>query len=171
MSGKKKSVNQAPLVFGVIEELRRKGYNQTEIAEMHGVTRQAVSWHKVQYGGHLTPRQRAWAAWPWETTHEHGKAAPYQRLRDHGEFMASGGKGMSENKLRKLRSFYRKLREENVVVEFDPTIPPTPGVSLVGCFRYAPRRKSDGDLLIRVNKYTKLSPEGRMIWRWPQKEP
>ena len=40
-----------PLTFSVIEALRQNGYNQTEIANMHGVSRQAVSWHKIEYGG------------------------------------------------------------------------------------------------------------------------
>ncbi|QGJ94842.1 immunity repressor [Mycobacterium phage Blinn1] len=111
MSGKTRS----PLIFSVIEDLRRKGYNQSEIAEMHGVTRQAVSWHKKTYGGQLTPRQIVNAAWPWETTNLHGKSKPFQRLRDHGEFMATGGRGMNETKLKLLQSFWAKLRDEDVV--------------------------------------------------------
>lgn len=52
MSGKaKKAAHSRALVFGEIEELRRKGFNQTEIANLHGVSRQAVSWHKTTYGG------------------------------------------------------------------------------------------------------------------------
>lgn len=160
-------MDRTPLVFSVIEELRRKGYNQSEIAEMHGVTRQAVSWHKQEYGGFLTPRQIVDQSWPWETSHEHSRCAPYQRLRDHGEYMATGGRGMSENKLKRLRSWWRKLRDENVVLEFNPEFPPEPGVAPGGGFRYSRRRKSDGDLLIRVNKHTNLTEEGEMIWCWP----
>lgn len=168
-NGTKKS--RQALIFSVIEELRRKGYNQSEIAEMHGVSRQAVSWQKITYGGELTPRQRVDLAWPWVTTHEHGKTSGYQRLRDHGEYMATGGKGMSENKLNRLRSWYRKLRDENVVLEFNPELPPEPGVSLSGGFRYAKRRKSDGDLLIRVNEHTNMTEEGWRIWRFPPRDP
>lgn len=172
MGGKKVTKNaRSPLIFSVIEDLRRKGYNQSEIAELHGVSRQAVSWQKQTYGGALTPRQRANLAWPWETTHAHGKAAGYQRLRDHGEFMATGGKGMSENKLSRLRSWYRKLRDEDVVLEFDPSFPPEPGVSPSGGFRYVKRRQSDANLLIRVNEHTTMSKEGRRIWRFPPRDP
>jgi len=162
---------KAPLVFSVIEDLRRKGYNQTEIAEMHGVTRQAVSWHKQQYGGHLTPRQVVNKAWPWKTTNEHGKSTLYQRMRDHGEYMATGGKDMSDNKLGRLRSFYQMLRDDNVVVEFDPTLPPEPGVSPYGGFALRKRKKSDADMLIRVNEYTELTEQGEMIWRFPPVDP
>lgn len=59
MSGKKykTATNRQSLVFGEIEELRRRGFNQTEIADMHGVSRQAVSWHKTTYGGAKSTRQ------------------------------------------------------------------------------------------------------------------
>lgn len=159
-----------PLIFSVIEELRSKGYNQSEIAEMHGVSRQAVSWHKIEYGGRLTPRQVVNKHWPWETTVSHSKSVLYHRLRDHGEFMATGGKGMSEDKLKRLNSFWRHMRDNNLVIEFDPEIPPEPGIAPFGGFAYRRRRKSDGDLLIRVNKHTKLTSEGKMIWRWPPGE-
>lgn len=157
----------APLLFSVIEELRRKGYNQTQIAEMHGVTRQAVSWHRRTYGGELTPRQIVNEAWPWVTNNEHSRTKGYQRMRDHGEFMATGGKGMSDEKMARLRSWWRKLRDEDVVLEFDPDLPVVPGVAPRGGFAYQPRLDSDGDLLIRVNEYTDLSDEGRRIWCWP----
>jgi hypothetical protein len=168
MSGKiKKPGHRAPLLFSTIEDLRRKGFNQSRIAEMHGVTRAAVSWQKKTYGGHLAPRQIVNEAWPWVTTHEQGKAAPYQRLRDHGEWMATGGKGMSDQKVRRLKSWWRKLCDEDVVLEFDPSIPVIAGMGTVGGFRYVPRDIKDGDLLIRVNEHTNLTEEGEMIWCWP----
>ncbi|MGE2735034.1 hypothetical protein [Mycolicibacterium vaccae] len=159
-----------PLVFGVIEDLRRRGYNQSEIADMHGVSRQAVSWHKVTYGGHLTPRQLVNRAWPWKTTNLHGKSKVYQRLRDHGEYIATRGLGMSEDKIRRLESWWRKLRDDNLVVEFDPNLPPEKGVSPHGGFAYRHRIPEDGDLIIRVNEYTALSEERAKIWRWPSDE-
>lgn len=165
--GREKKVQRLPLTIGAIEELRRKGYNQSEIAEMYGVTRQAVSWHKYEYGGHLTPRQIVNKAWPWKTNNWHGKAKPYQRLRDHGEYMATGGKGMSDDKLSRLHNWWQFLRDNDVVLEFDPDIPATPGIAPYGGFAYRRRLPSDKDLLIRVNRHTNLSEEGEMIWRWP----
>lgn len=162
---------RVPLTLSVIEELRRKGYNQSEIAEMHGVSRQAVSWHKVEYGGTLTPRQIVNKAWPWKTTNWHGKSKAYQSLRDLGEFAATGGNGMSEEKLYRLRVWLRFMREHDYVLEFDPALPVKPGVSPYGGFAYRKRRKQDGDLLIRVNEHTNLSEEGKMIWRYPPSEP
>ena len=151
----------------VIEALKLKGHNQSRIAEFFGVTRQAVSWHLRTYGGRRTPRQVANESWPWETTNAHGKSKVYQRLRDHGEFMLTQGKGMSADKLNRLRSWWRKLKDGNLVVEFDPSIPPIPGVSPCGGFAYRTRLDDDANLLIRVNEHTHLTDEGRQIWCWP----
>jgi hypothetical protein len=85
--------------------------------------------------------------------------------------MATGGKGMSKDKLSRLRYWYRKLREENLVLEYDPDIAPIKGVSNKGGFVYRERLRSDADLLIRVNQYTTLTPEGRLIWCLPITDP
>jgi hypothetical protein len=166
---KSAGATRSPLIFSVIEDLRRKGYNQSEIAKMHGVSRQAVSWQKHTYGGRFTSRQVVNKAWPWQTTTLHGKATAYQRLRDHGEFSVIGDfRGMSDEKIRRLKSWWRFLQDNDVVLEFDPAIPPTPGVAPHGGFRYLSRSASDDDLLIRVNEHTNLTEEGRLIWCWPQ---
>ncbi|ETA08165.1 MULTISPECIES: hypothetical protein [Gordonia] len=151
----------------VIEDLKSKGYNQTQIAEMYGVTRQAVSWHLKTYGGKKSTRQLINDCWPWETSKGHDKAIPYRRLRDHGEYMATFGAGMNADKLDRLRVWWRKLEREAVVVEFDPNIPPTKGICAHGGFAYRQRDDSDGNLLIRVNEYTNLTDEGRKVWCRP----
>jgi hypothetical protein len=75
---------------------------------------------------------------------------------------------MSEDKLTRLRAFVKMLRDENLVVEFDPDLPPEDGVSgTAGGWAYRKRRKRDGDLLVRVNEHTHLTDEGRTIWRLP----
>ncbi|KZM68859.1 hypothetical protein [Nocardia terpenica] len=159
------------LTLSIIEDLTGKGLNQTEIADMYGVTRQYVSWVKKTYGGKQTPREIALKNFPWILTTQQGQMAPARNLRNHAEFMATGGRGMTADKLTKLRNFYKKLREQNVVVEFDPSLPPEPGVSSVGGFAYRPREASDGDLLIRVNEHTQMNEEGKIIWRFPPREP
>ena len=159
------------LSLSEIEELKRQGHSQADIARMYGVTRQAVTWHKITYGGSLTPREIVHREFPWTVPAEQCQSSPYRRMRDHGEYVATGGVGMSQDKLKRLRSFYRKLREENLVLEFDPSLPPIEGVSNKGGFAFRKRRKSDGDLLIRVNKYTNLTEDGRAIWRFPVMEP
>lgn len=117
----RKHAGRKPLVFGEIEELRRKGYNEAEIADMYGVTRQAVNWHKHTYGGHLTTRQIVRKAWPWKTNNEHSRNSAYQRLRDHGEYMREGSfKSMTFDKKHRLRRWWKYLRDNDLVLEFAP---------------------------------------------------
>jgi hypothetical protein len=158
------------LTLAMIEALKRQGYTQSDIARMFGVTRQAVSWHKHNYGGVLTPREEALKHFPWKVPARFAQAAPYRYMRDHAEYMATGGKGMSEYKFRRLRAFYRKLREGKVV-EYDPALPPERDVAHTGGFAYRTRLESDGDLIIRVNEHTTLTDEGKLLWRMPPVEP
>ncbi|QBP32283.1 hypothetical protein SEA_NOELLA_74 [Mycobacterium phage Noella] len=55
---------QPELSLAIIEDLRGKGYTQSDIARMYGVTRQYVSWIKHYYGGRLTPPRDGAAALP-----------------------------------------------------------------------------------------------------------
>lgn len=160
------------LSIGVIEELKAKGYSQSEIAAMFNVTRQAVSWHKRTYNGRRTPREEVLEDhFPWDIQGPHSNTSPCRRMRDHGEFMVTGGVGMSDDKLDRLRSFYRQLRDENMVLEYDPDLPSQPGFCFDGGFALRPRVASDGDLIIRVNQYTTMTDEGWDIWVFPDVSP
>lgn len=156
------------LTLAIIESLKAQGLSQSEIGRQFGVTRQAVSRHVRIHGGSLTPRQRALESWPWAVPTRFNQQSVFRKLRNHGEFWATQGEGMGFVKLSALRGFYERLRGE--VVEFDPGLPPSEGIS-VGGFAYRPRLGSDGDLLIRVNEHTHLSDEGRRIWRLPDVMP
>jgi hypothetical protein len=152
------------LTLAIIEGLKRDGLSQSEIARQFGVSRQAVSYHVRKYGGTLAPRQRALESWPWMVPVRFSTQVPYKRLRDHGEYYATNGEGMSFEKLSLLRLFYKRL--EGFVIEFDPNLLPSDGVGFGG-FAYRERLDSDGDLLIRVNVHTHLSEEGLKVWRMP----
>ncbi len=151
------------LTLALIEDLKRKGMNQAEIARVFGVSHQAVSYHVRKYGK-MTPVQQVMQHWPWSVPTALGQQAVMRRLRDHGEFYATVGKGMDFLKLQRLLGFYERLG--GLVVEFDPDLGPSEDASLGG-FAYRQRVESDGDLLIRVNQHTHLSDEGRKIWRLP----
>jgi hypothetical protein len=159
------------LTLAVIEDLKGRGMSQSEIARLFGKTRQAVSWHKQRYGGRLTPREQVLQHFPFVVSAEQTQTSPFKRLRDHGEYVATNGVGMSDDKLSRLRSFYRKLRDHGLVVEFNPDILPIPGESNKGGWAFRKRAKADGDLLIRVNEYTHLTELGKTIWRFPPRDP
>jgi hypothetical protein len=157
-----------PLSPSVIDRLKNQGMTQSEIARMYDVTRQYISWIKYYHGGAFTPREDVLQHFPFVVPAEMTQTSVYKRLRDHGEYQATGGVGMSADKLSRLRGFYRRLKDEGLVVEFDPTIPPEPGVSRKGGWALRKREPKDEDLLIRVNDYTDLTVEGKRIWKFPQ---
>ncbi len=157
------------LTVSTIDCLKARGMNQSDIARLFGVSRQAVSWHKHTYNGILTPREQMLGRFPWKVADHHTRASVYRRLRDHTEYVATGGKGMSGDKLSRLRGLYNTLWENNVVVEFDPAIPPQPGFAKFGGWALRPRTAADGDLMIRVNGYTHLDDTNRRVWTMPSR--
>lgn len=123
------------------------------------------------YGpGWQTPRELAKQTFPWSVPAQFQQTYLHKMMRNHAEFMATGGKGMADYKLNKLRAFYERLRRENVVVEFDPNITPSESVS-TGGWRLTPRLDSDGKLIIRENEHTHLTPVSRPFYRLPPELP
>lgn len=162
-----------------IIKLHAEGHSYAEIGRRYGITRAAVSW-AVRYRGGVThddvpqsPRQEANRFWPFSeaTADQNGQYAA-RMLRAHSEWVTLGGKGsLSAQTTRKLVGFYQRLINGGLVVEFDPSIPPSDGVP-EGGFRYVARRPSDRDLLIRVNEHTDLSVPGSYSqWRFPKFAP
>lgn len=144
-----------------------KNYTQADIAELYGVSKQYVSKVKHQITGFSqTPREVAMEAFPWIIGRPYDRAAVAQRLRDHAEYAATGGVGMSSLRLYRLRMFYQRLRRDDVVVEFHPSIPP--GETRYGGFAFRPRVKSDGDLIIRLNDLAKVNEATPIVWRMPE---
>ncbi|PPJ08748.1 hypothetical protein C5E51_16410 [Nocardia nova] len=157
--------------IGEIEAYKNKGWSQSDIARAYGVTRQYISWIKHRYNGTLSPREQIMQHWMITVPHRMTQASPYQRLRDHGEYRATGGEGMTDNQLNRLRGFYSKLRNNNTIVEFDPELPPEHGVSTSGGWAYRPRSEEDGQLLLRENAHTSFTDAARSIWSFPPIEP
>ncbi len=155
-----------------LERLKAMGYSYAEIGRMYGTSRQAVSKKYQLYGGKLTPREEFLRDhFPWKHIPvSFQQASPYRRMRDHGEYVMTWGVGMSEDKLNRLRSFYQNMIDNNVVLEYDPEIPPNQWAN-TGGWAYRKRRKSDGNLLIRVNSYTELTELGRRYWVIPLRLP
>ncbi|EUA84262.1 Uncharacterised protein [Mycobacteroides abscessus subsp. abscessus] len=159
------------LTIGIIRQLKNEGYNHSQIAEMFGVTRQAVSYLWRKYDGTPTIRQRVAEALPFAVPEKFNRAQPLALLRDHAEHMMQGSDRFTERRRSKLRSFYKKLRDENLVVEYDPEIPSDPGVCKPGGFAYRPREPRDKGLMIRVNEHTHITEYGEQIWKFPPREP
>ncbi|MGY4647684.1 XRE family transcriptional regulator [Mycobacterium sp. URHB0021] len=158
----------AKLTPADLEHLLIMGYNQTRIAEMYEVSRQYVSEIRRKYGIPLPARTVLLEQhFPWRVPEALTQASPYRRLRDHGEYVGTNGVGMSADKLRRLRTFYRQMRDQ--VVVFDPALPPEPGVAKCGGWAYCKRNAADGDLLVRVVE--PMTDEARRVWSFPPIEP
>lgn len=145
-----------------------------DVARALGVSRQTVSYHlkRGSTEGWESPAARAASKIPWgdlpaEIIAEN--SGPYRRCRDHLLYMETGGEGMHREALRRLRNWYERLTTWNEVLEYDPSIPPSREIKY-GRFAYRVRQKPDKDLIIRPNKYTKLSPEDKELWRLPAPE-
>lgn len=156
-----------------VRSLVNEGESWAAIARILGTSRQNVQQFAKRNGIEppKTPRREVDEHFPWKVPGNQQAAMPYQRLRDHGEYVVSGGRGMQERKLKGLRSWYQLLRKYNYVLEFDPDQPPIYGVSQYGGFAYRDRQESDGNLLIRVNEHTRLTSRGRLIWVFPPRDP
>lgn len=159
-----------------IDDLRRKGFNQSRIAEMMGVTRSYISWVKNTYGAasstYEKPREIARRNMPdWPLAGRQHQTQVYAQLGNHLEYVDTAGKGMSENKLYRLRLFYDRLERNNEIIEFNPEFGPTKSVG-AGGFRYLQRTPDDDPrIIIRENEYTQLTDEGRIVWRLPKAKP
>jgi hypothetical protein len=159
------------LSLAMIESLKDQGLSQSDVARIFGKSRQAVSKYLLAHGGRRTARQQALDHFPWQVQQRFTTASPYRRLRDHAEYMVTGGTGMTADELGRLRWFYRRLHADDVVVEYDPAIPASPGEVATGGFAYVARQPTDGPLIIRVNEHTLLTENGRDIWTFPAVEP
>lgn len=151
----------------IIDALKAAGHNQNDIARMYGISPQRVSQIKFEWGRYSqTPRERAREAFPFKVETGHQRTSPDKRLRDHAEYAVTGGKGMKSYKLSRLRSFYDRLIEEDLVVAYDRLMPPSPGIKYGG-YSFEERNEDDEDFVVRFNGDVELTEEQRNLWRFP----
>ncbi|WP_439377859.1 hypothetical protein [Amycolatopsis lexingtonensis] len=152
-------------------EMLKHNNNLTEAAKALDISKSLASYHLYETGpGYASPSQAIRDSMPWKDIQPgHRNAPPYKRARWHAEYIATGGKGMSEAKLRYLRQWYQRLVTENEVLVYDPAIKPHRG-SKTGGWDYVPREERDGELLFRANEFTEVSDETKVDWRLPDRE-
>lgn len=173
----------------VIMALKNAGNTQHSIAQRFDISDAAVSLRLGRAGLiESTPRSDAMKHFPWKLGRAYHDASLGKLVRNHLEFVATGGHGMSDDKLKRLRALYKKLLGDvqfaealergkldpttppKMVVEFDPAIPPSKG-NKTGGFALVPWREEDGDLVIRRNEHAELSDEALMVLRFPKRLP
>lgn len=154
-----------------VAALLEQGWTQAEIAEAVGVSKQAVHYHARKLG-HITTRREVTNALPWQDlTDDHKRATPYLMIRRHVEYKLKGQTNMSEDSIRRLRSWYEQyILGMGYVVEYDPSIPPAPSQKFGG-WRYVKRERRDENRIIRENEYTKLTPAQKKLFTIPETIP
>ncbi|MEV7589696.1 hypothetical protein AB0O42_05420 [Streptomyces sp. NPDC089922] len=127
-----------------------------EIAEKYGVTKGAVYW-QLSAAGQVKqrPDHKRFIPWKVKTEHAHARPAMMLRLLSRKE---SGDETIPDVKLRMLAKWLREVREADVVVCYDRTMPPNPASPSTGGFYYSKRRPEDGDGLIRVDGESEQKP-------------
>jgi hypothetical protein len=108
---------------------------------------------------------------PWNVAPDVVDAEPYLSMRAYGDWVATGGNGLPEATLKRARELVQLLRQNDAVLEYDPTLPAAAGLSDRGGFALRDRTPADDDLLVRANDHTNLTVEGRMIWRFQHVDP
>lgn len=152
-----------------------KRWTEAEIGRELGRTRQQINNIKYMTDRFSrTPREQAKLQYPLRPLAKPWRGTGVdKRLRDHMEYMATNGEGMSHIKLRDLYGFLRKLRDRNLVVVFDPNIAADDEGSAtpVGGFAYRPRKARDGTLVIRDNEFTNITNDNIALLEMPDELP
>ena len=146
-------------------------FTPAEVARLLDVSRNTIAYH-AKKAGYVSPQEQVRELLPWQDlTPEDNRAWPYRMVYSHLEYMVTGGRTMSNDKLEKLAQFYEgTIIEFDTVVEFDPNIWPAPGRKY-GRWQYTPRRPEDENLIVRINKYTRIPDANRDMFRLPKRWP
>lgn len=171
MDGRHKRLECTP---EVVRQLLAQGLNQSTVAVRLGVTRQRISQivnqHNLETARSSRLRLRR-DPWPWDVPASQQFSPMSKMLRDHIEYVQKGGEGLSPERLQRLRTLYRNLLQNNLVIEHDPSLPPIED-NKHGGWAYRDRLPSDGDLIIRVNDVTRdLTEKEKVLWKLPRFDP
>lgn len=129
-----------------LRHLVQRGWTYREIAEFYGVTESAV-YLRLRNAGLTRKNISHLKNLPWKVEARHRFAYPMQMLRILGQLRA--GRELSEPKRRMLDRWLEGMRQHNVVLCYDPDMPPNPA-SKPGGFYYSRRRPEDGDSIWRA---------------------
>jgi hypothetical protein len=140
-----------------------KGRGPQAIADEVGCSRQAVWDMANRYGIHWdAARKTVHENMPWAVPSQFRNESAYRYLLAHARYVETGGEGMRDTELKRVRSFHRRLLRDDSVLEFNPNTG----------FEYHAREESDDNLCIRLNEYSRpLTPEGEFIWARPLSVP
>lgn len=154
----------------IVIELMNEGLTQAAIAREYGVSRQYVNKLAIQ-GGHTPVVPIITENLPWDIPSDYYENTLYQGMRLIGHGNYTGFDKLNGSSLAKARAILTKLTRFRQVIDFDPSYPAMPGLTNTPGFAYVPRTEDDEDFIVKIRPGTRITPEGRKIWRLPEEMP
>lgn len=143
----------APRILPDPHELRelKKRYTYAQIGEMYGVDAQSV-YQRIRADNPNVPKERPRYddLIPWRIAKPHWYAMPVTMLRLYGRRRA--GVELTDKDNRRLDAWLDRMKEADLVVDYDRDQEPNPASPVSGGWRYVRRQPEDGDGLIRKPK-------------------
>lgn len=154
-----------PLSPELVIYMMENGYRQVEIAREYNVSRQYI--HQLaKQAGYTSPITTVQENLPWDVDPALTKNATFVAFRLIGHEMVAPGKLTNESRER-ANGLMKRLRQFDVVIDYDPSYPPIMGLTNTPGFAYLPRTASDENFLMKIKPETRVTPLGEKIWRMP----
>jgi hypothetical protein len=131
-----------------LRQLRAQGWTIGQIGDKYGVT-EAAAWKALERAGFTETVETYRDIMPWDIDPKHRSTAIVQRFRSLMKIKKGIPLNPTEQHL--LDAWIKVMKENNVVLDYHPEAPPN-DASRLGGFFYTPRRKADGDGIIRRPK-------------------
>lgn len=145
--------------------LMNNGFRQVDIAKEYQVSRQYIHTLAKQ-AGYKSPITTVQENLPWEVNPDFARNATFMAFRLIGHEAVAPGKLTDESRER-ANGLIRRLRQFDVVVDYDPGYPPIVGLTNTPGFAYVPRTEQDEDFVMKIKPGVKVTPLGDRIWRMP----
>lgn len=157
-----------PLSPDLVMYLLDNGYRQVDIAREYGVSRQYI--HMLaKDAGYTSPIGTVRDNMPWDVDPEFSKNATLVAFRLVGHERVAPGRMIDESRER-ANGLLKRLRQFNVVVDYDPRYPPIIGLTNTPGFAYVQRTDEDEDFIMKIKPGVRITPLGNKIWRMPPED-
>ena len=137
----------------ILRQLRSQNYKLKDIAKMYDVSEAAV-WKALERAGFTDRKETYRDIVPWDIDPRHRSTAITQRFRSI--MRQRRGVPLSETEEHLLNTWLKAMKDNNVVLDYDPTCPPN-DASRLGGFFYTPRLPED-EGIVRMPKPKPVPP-------------
>lgn len=158
----------SPLSPELVMYLMDNGFRQADIAREYKVSRQYI--HKLaKDAGYISPISTVQDNMPWDVDPAFSRNSTFVAFRLVGHARVAPGKLVGPS-IERANGLLKRLRQFNVVVDYDPDYPPIIGLTNTPGFAYVQREDTDEDFIMRVKPGVRITPLGDKIWRMPKED-